>query len=213
MSSLGIEIVGAAPDRYAASPLINFRLRLTETTGLEVHSISLRAQVRIEPQRRRYTSAEEERLLALFGATPQWGQTLRPFLWSHAQLMVPGFKGATEVDFPVWFSYDFEVAGAKYMHSLEGGEIPLLLLFNGTTFARTAEGMLSVDPVAWNLDCGYRLPVATYRAAMDAFFPNSGWIRLRRDTLDDLERYKTSGGYTTWESAFASLLKHAGADS
>ena len=212
MSQLAFEIVGAEPDRYAATPLINFRLRITEGSGAEVHSISLRAQIRIEPQRRRYTAAEEERLLALFGETPQWGQTLRPFLWSHAQMMVPGFTGSTEVDLPVAFSYDFEVAGAKYMHSLDDGEIPLILLFNGTTFARTASGNLSVDPVAWNLESGYRLPVVTWRRMMDAFFPGCGWIRIPRDTLDALERYKTVGGFTTWESALASLLKHADAD-
>lgn len=211
MSSLSFEIIGAEPDKYAATPLINFRLRLTEASGAEVHSISLRAQIRIEPQRRRYTQAEEERLLAMFGETPQWGQTLRPFLWSHAQMMVPGFTGTTEVDLPVAFSYDFEVAGAKYMHSLEDGEIPLLLLFNGTTFARTEAGTLSVDPVAWNLEAGYRLPVLTWRRMMDAFFPGSGWIRIQRDTLDALERYKTVGGFTTWESAFATLLKHVDA--
>ena len=212
MTSLNIEIVGAEPDRYAASPLINFRLRLAETTGAEVHSLSLRAQIRIEPQRRRYSSDEEERLLALFGETPQWGQTLRPFLWSHAQMMVSGFKDSTEVDLPISFTYDFEVGGAKYMYSLDDGEIPLLLLFNGTTFSRTAEGALSVDPVAWNIESSYRLPVATYRAAMDGFFPNCAWIRLQRDTLNGLERYKTRGGYTTWEAAFASLLKQSEVD-
>ena len=127
-------------------------------------------------------------------------------------MMVPGFTGGTtEIDLPVPFSYDFEVAGAKYMHSLDDGEIPLILLFNGTTFARNETGNLAIDPIAWNLEASYRLPVATWRRMMDGFFPNSGWIRLQRDMLDKLERYKTVGGHTTWESAFETLLKHADA--
>ena len=48
---------------------------------------------------------------------------------------VTGFTGATEIDLPVACTYDFEVAAAKYFHSLDGGEIPIVLLFSGTVFA------------------------------------------------------------------------------
>ena len=37
--------------------------------------------------------------------------TLKPFLWTHAVAMVPGFTGSTEVDLPVACTYDFEVGG------------------------------------------------------------------------------------------------------
>ena len=40
-------------------------------------------QIMIEPQRRRYDAAEEDRLFELFGETPRWGDTLRPFLWTQ----------------------------------------------------------------------------------------------------------------------------------
>ena len=36
----------------------------------------------------------------------------------------------------------------------------------------------------------YRLPVAVWRELMDRYFPNSGWLRLDRDTLDALQRFK-----------------------
>ena len=100
-----------------------------------MHAIVLKAQIRIEPQRRRYSPEEEERLLELFGEAPQWGESLRPFLWTHVTTTVAAFTGSTEIDLPVTCTYDFEVAAAKYLHSLGDGDIPLVLLFNGTTFS------------------------------------------------------------------------------
>jgi hypothetical protein len=44
---------------------------------------------------------------------------------------------------------------------------------------------------------------------MDLYFPNGGWLRLQRDTLDALERYKTEQAYPTWEQAIEALLKQA----
>ena len=101
------------------------RLRITEKTGAPVHAVALRCQIRIEPQRRRYDHDEEERLVELFGEPPQWGDSLRPFLWTHVATTVTGFDGATEIDLPVTCTYDFEVAGTKFFHSLDDGEIPL----------------------------------------------------------------------------------------
>ena len=52
---------------------------------------------------------------------------------------VTGVHGATEIDLPITCTYDFEVAAAKYLHSLDDGEIPLVLLFAGTVFTRSDE--------------------------------------------------------------------------
>ena len=45
---------------------------------------------------------------------------------------------------------------------------------------------------------------------MDTFFPNSGWIRLRRETIDALTRYKADRALTSWEDTVERLLKEAG---
>ena len=210
MSELAIEVASAEPDRYAAVPTLVMRLRIRETTGTPIHTLALKCQIRIEPQKRRYTDVEEERLLAIFGETPRWGDTLRPFLWTHANMMVSGFSDETEVELPIACTYDFEVSGAKYLHSLEDGEIPLILLFSGTSFTRGEHGALQVNPVPWHLETLYRLPVATWRQMMDYFFPNQGWLRVPRHTLDALERYRTVEGLPTWEQTFERLLKEAG---
>lgn len=209
MSELQIAVVGARTEPYAAVPTLLFRLTVSEPSGDPVHTVALRAQIRIEPQQRRYTEEEAARLFELFGAQPQWGESLRPFLWTHASAMLPGFTGRTEVDLPVTCSYDFEVAAAKYLHALRDGEIPLTLHFSGTVFARR-DGVVSVQPVPWHVEAGYRLPVSVWRQLMDQYFPNSGWIRLRRDTIDALTRFKAERAIPTWEDAFELLLKEAG---
>jgi hypothetical protein len=212
MSDLAISCVDVRPDLYAAAPTMVFRLRLTESTGVRVHAIALRCQIRIEPARRRYDADEAVRLLELFGETPQWGDSLKPLQFASVGVMVPSFGGQTEIDVPVACTYDFEVGTAKYFHGLAGGEIPMLLLFSGTAFRRTDEGGFEVEQVPWSLEARYRVPVTVWRDLMDRFFPNSGWIRLQSDTLDALQRYKAARALPTWEDAFAALLKQAGED-
>jgi hypothetical protein len=209
MTELAFEVVGAEPERHAAVPTIMVKLRVSETGGGRVHALALRCQIRIEPQRRGYDREEEERLDEMFGETPRWGDTLRPFLWRHVSATVGGFSGSTEVDLPVECTYDFEVAGAKYLHALAGGEIPLLFLFSGTAFTRGDSGF-AAEPIAWDREASYRMPVAVWRRTMDLYFPNSAWIRVGRDTLDGLQRFKVSRALPTWDQAMAQLLKSAG---
>jgi hypothetical protein len=206
---LRFDVLDVKAEPYAAVPTLAFRLRLTTAPEVAVHAIALRCQVRIEPQRRRYGPAEESRLLELFGETPQWGDSLRPFLWTNVAATITGFTGTTEADFPVPCSYDFEVAAAKYLHALGEGEIPLNLLFSGTVFSRGETGF-SAEPVPWHAESDYRLPVAVWRELMDHYFPNSGWLRLRRESLDALQRFKAARAIPTWEQAIELLLKEAG---
>jgi hypothetical protein len=210
VAELTITITGAAVDPYAAVPTIGFTAELTESTGATVHAIALRTQIRIEPQRRRYDAAEEEHLLELFGETPQWGDSLRPFQWAYIDTTLGGFTGSSTVELPMVCSYDFEVAAAKYLHALgDDGEIPLVFLYSGTVFVKGSGGF-AAELVPWHLESRFRLPVKTWRDMMDRYFPNSGWMRLRRDTLDALQRFRTERGLPTWEQAIEVLLKEAG---
>jgi hypothetical protein len=206
---LAFEVVDARPERHAAVPTMIMRLRVSERAGGDVHALALRCQIRIEPQRRRYGAEEEERLYELFGEAPRWGDSLRPFLWTHVSTTLPGFSASAEFDLAVECSYDFEVTAAKYLHALAGGEIPLLLLFSGTVFTRGTAGF-SAEPVGWDQEASYRLPVSAWRALMDLYFPNSGWLRIGRDTLDSLQRFKASRALPTWDQALDQLLKEAG---
>jgi hypothetical protein len=209
MTDLVFDCVDGQADRYAAVPTLQLKLRISETTGAQVHAIALRCQIRIEPQRRRYSAEEADGLLELFGEPARWGDTLKPLQFATVSLMVPSFSGSTELDLPVPCTYDFEVAAAKYLHALGDGEVPLLLLFSGTVFTKGLGGF-SVGQVPWHKEASYRLPVSVWREIMDRFFPGAGWIRVRRDTLDTLQRYKAVRALPTWDDALEALLKEAG---
>jgi hypothetical protein len=211
VNDLQFAATGAVAESYAAVPTITFRLRITAPSDTPIHAVALRCQINIEPQRRRYGSDEEGRLVELFGDTPRWGDTLKPFLWTQVNVMVPGFTGSTDVDLAVTCTYDLEVAAAKYLHGLDDGEIPLELMFSGSVFSKSDRGFTAL-PVPWHGDASYRLPVAVWRQVMDQYFPNSGWLRLSRETIDDLMRFKASRGLPTWEQAIEMLLKEAGED-
>jgi hypothetical protein len=209
MAELVFDCLDAKPDRWAAVPTLLFRLRIADAGGQRIHTIALRCQLRIEPQRRRYSPEESEDLLDLFGEPPRWGETLKPLQFANVSVMVPGFAGSTELDLPVPCTYDFEVAAAKYLHALDDGEVPLLLLFSGTVFAKGGDGM-TVEQVPWHKEASYRMPVKVWRELMDLYFPDSAWIRLRRDTLDGLQRFKARAALPTWDDALAALLGRAG---
>ncbi len=212
-AGLGFEVVGARAEPFAAAPTIDLRIRITAEGDEPVHAVSLKCQIRIEPQRRTYAPDEEERLFELFGETSQWGDSLRPFLWTHVATMVTGFRGATEIDLAVPCSYDMEVAGVRYLHGLLDGDIPLILLFSGTAFGPgigVGGGGFSARPVSWSDEASFRLPLGVWREAMDLHFPNCGWLRLDRETLDGLVRFKAARGLTTWDHTIERLLKEAG---
>src|SRR5262249_62048853 len=137
------------------------------------------------------------------------GRTLKPFLWTHVTPMLPGFTGHTDVELPIPCSYDFEVAAAKYLHALGDGEIPLIFLFSGTVFAR-GDGGLRVTQIPWDREARWGLPVQLWRDLMDLYFPNAGWLRLSRDTLDALVRYKARHALASWDDVIGARLRRAG---
>ncbi|MGB8652438.1 MAG: DUF6084 family protein [Mycobacteriales bacterium] len=206
MTNLSIEVLDVLPEPFAVAPHLLFRLRLSETSGAVVHALALRAQVMVHPQRRPYGDDERAGLVDLFGGSERWFQTLKPFLWAHASTLVQGFQGVQEVDLPVACTYDFEVTASKYLQALREGEVPLELLFGGTVFTRGSTGF-AVEQLPWSLQASCRMPVATWGALMDQWFPGSGWIRLDREALDALVRYRSARGLTSWEQTVTALLE------
>jgi len=209
MPDLDFQIVGADVLEYAAAPSLLFKLRIDSAGTEPVSSITLATQIRIVPRQRAYSDSEEQRLVELFGESQRWAQTLNSVLWTHTMLQVPGFSDHTLVDMPVPCTYDFDVVSAKYFHALEGGEVPLEFLFSGTMFYAGENG-LQVGRVPWDKETAFRLPVQLWQQMMEHYFPNSAWIRLRKDAFDRLYDYKSRHGHATWEAALETLLAMAG---
>lgn len=205
MTSLAFTVVDIVADRFAASPQLRVRLRIEETSGEVVHAVALRCQIMIEPQRRRYDDTETGGIADLFDGRDRWTQTLRPFLWTHASTVTPGFRGSIEVDLPLACSYDLELVAGKFFAALTDGVVPLRLLFSGTTFCRGESGF-SVAQIPWDLEATYQLPVGVWREVMDHFYPNTGWLRLDRDVLAALLRFKAQRRLTSWDEVATALL-------
>ncbi|MFJ4184023.1 DUF6084 family protein [Kitasatospora sp. NPDC089509] len=207
MTTLGFACTGVRTDPYAAGPTLVFRLRITAPADTRVHALALQCQLRIEPARRPYGDAEGERLTDLFGGRERWATTLNPIQFATVPLLVPGFTGETEADLVVPASYDLEVAGARYFRALDGGEVPLLLLFSGTAFA--GPGGFQVTPVPWDKEARVRMPVRVWREAVDRHFPGCGWLRLPEDVLDELLAYRSRRALPSWEATVRELLAGA----
>jgi hypothetical protein len=199
------DCVAARAEPYAVTPTLAFTVRIAETTGASVHAIALRCQLRIEPHRRRYTAEEGEKLADLFGEPARWADTLKPMQFANVSAMVPGFTGATEIDVLVPCTYDLEVASARYFHALDDGTVALLLLYSGTVFLKRDNGF-TVEQVPWSAESTYRLPVDVWREMVQRDFPNAGWIRCNRETIDALGRYKTRRALPTWDATIEALL-------
>ncbi|WP_228803886.1 DUF6084 family protein [Nocardia higoensis] len=200
------------PEPYAVAPTLTARVGLAALAEEPVHAVALRAQVRIQPSRRRYSDEEGAGLTDLFGARERWRDTQRSFLWMHCATMVPGFAGGAEVDLPMPCTYDFEVTGSKYLHALRAGTVPLVFLFSGTVFIRGSGGF-AIQQIPWDREDTYDMPVSVWQDVMAAHFPNTGWLRLHRDTLDALTAYKSGHGLLGFDEAVTRLLTHAGESS
>jgi hypothetical protein len=73
-------------------------------------------------------------------------------------------------------------------------------------------GRMQVYQVPWSKEAAYRLPVSLWREAIDAHFPNSAWIKMSRQTLEELQRFKSARALPTWDMTLAELLARADAD-
>jgi uncharacterized protein DUF6084 len=209
MPDLTFAIEGAEPLADAAAPCLSFALRVANRSGEPVDAVLLRCQVQIEAARRRYTAAEKDRLRDLFGEPERWGQTLHPLLWANLSVNVPAFTGAADCPIQVPCTFDFNVAATKYFYGIEAGEIPVSVLFSGTVFYRSGAG-LQVQPIPWDREARFALPVRVWREMMDLWYPGTAWLHLGRTAFDALCRFRSEQGIPTFDESVLQLLRAAG---
>jgi Family of unknown function (DUF6084) len=204
--ALAFSVEGVAPLERAAVPTLRFSVGI-DAGGDVIRSILLHTQVQIAARLRRYEgAAEEERLYELFGERERWGTTLRTLPWINATQVVPAFTGATTLALDVPCTYDFEVVASRYLAALEGGEVPLELMFAGTVFYAGAGGMLQTARIAWDREAEYRMAVSVWRETMERYFPDTTWLRLRRSSFERLQAYKSRNALTGFDDAIERLL-------
>jgi Family of unknown function (DUF6084) len=205
MADLIFGCTGASAEQFSVTPTLNFQLTITERSGIRVHAIALRCQIRIEPHRRRYSAAEAQRMHDLFGDPSRWAETVKPIQLATVTAMVPSFTAVTEIEVPVPVTYDLEVASARYLHGLDNGTLPLIFLFSGTVFLATETGY-SIELVPWSSEATYRMPVTVWQELVDFHFPGSAWLRFSRERLDELAEFKAKHALPTWDATLEALL-------
>lgn len=205
MPDLHFEMLDAVATPNAAVPELTFKVKVTNAEPEPVHSVALRVQVQIEPARRRYTAAEQEHLKELFGEPERWSKSVHPLLWTNANVNISGFNGDTVIDIPIPCTFDFNIAITKYIYGLQGGELPLSLLFSGTVFYAGATGM-QIAQIPWERSATYKLPITVWKQMMDLHYPNTAWLCLRRDLFDRVAEYKAHSNIATWEQALERML-------
>ncbi len=210
MPDLKFSVVGVQAAARGVTPLLQFKLALTNQPETEtIQAVMLHTQIQIESPRRAYHPREQARLSELFGPPQDWGRTLRNRLWALSHTTVGAFTGRTEALLPVPCTYDLNVTATKYFYALDTGEVPLLFLFSGTVFYAAPDGRLQVQPISWNQEATYSMPVRTWRDLMEQHYPNSAWVVLQRGVFDRLYAYKRAGGFATWDQAIEELLPAA----
>ena len=66
---------------------------------------------------------------------------------------------------------------------------------------------MQIARISWEKEAEYRMPVRLWKEMMERYFPNSAWIRLRKDAFDQLYDYKVRMALPTWEAAVEALLR------
>jgi hypothetical protein len=207
---LDFEIRDGGVLQHAAAPALRFDLGIRSVSGpTEVRSVALNVDVRISATRRGYDHSEQEKLFELFGAPGEWGRNLRSLPWTSVSTNVPPFTGATQVELAIPCTYDLDVAASRYFNALEDGKVPLEFLFSGTVFYSDPGGRLQIGRIGWDKEALYRLPVSVWRDMMDRYFPDTAWVRLRRESFDRLTAFRAERSLPTWEATVDALLGEA----
>ena len=207
MPDLRFQIGDVGAMQYAACPTIAARLHINNKPSNEaIQSISLNCQVQIQPLARTYSGCEEARLLDLFGERERWGQTMKPLHWTNVVLKVPPFTGETSIDLPLPCSLDFEVAANKYFYGLETGFIAIIVMFSGTIFYSAEDAQIQIAQIPWDREARFQLSFDSWKAAIDAHYPETAWLRLPRNVFDRLYGYKVARGIPMWEDVIDRLL-------
>ena len=204
---LGFGVRDARALEHSATPTIRFDVGIESLAGHEVRSVMLHVQIQIAARRRRYEPVAQEQLVDLFGTPERWGSTLSTLPWLRTTVVVPPFSGSAQVELDVPCTYDLEVKASRYLNAVEGGTVPLELLFSGSVFYAGAGGALQTAMIGWDKEALFDMPVTVWRDVMDQHFPGSAWLRIDRDTYDRLNVHRSRARHASWEETLASLLE------
>ena len=152
-----------------------FALGVTETSGREVFTIALTAQINIDPARRELRRRARASASSTSSASPSAGRRPRTASCGRTRrTLVPSFTGAdARSRCPCRARYDLELAAAKYFYSLPDGEVPLALPLHAARSCTAATtGSCRSCSSRGRARRTWRMPVATWREMMERHYPD-----------------------------------------
>ena len=210
MPNLKFEIISSSVKQFAVVPTLVFNLQITnDVENEEIYAAALKCQVMIEAVKRTYSEESKNKLHELFGEPFRWDETLRSFFWIIINVPVPRFTGKTVVEVAIPCSEDQALAAGKYFYAVPEGNVPLAFLFSGTLFYKDPDGNLQVTLIPWEKEALCKMPANLWQEMMDIHFPNSRWMRVRKDIYDRLVRYKAQSAFPTLENCLEFILDDA----
>jgi hypothetical protein len=63
--------------------------------------------------------------------------------------------------------------------------------------------------VPWTKSIDFRMPVSVWRETVEHYYPNTGWVALRSETLESLQREKLERALPTLDACIQELLGEA----
>ena len=66
--------------------------------------------------------------------------------------------------------------------------------------------------VPWSKSTDFRMPVSVWRETIEHYYPNTGWVALRSQTLETLQREKLRRGLPTLDACLEQLLSEVDGD-
>ena len=194
----------------AAAPTLSFALGVTETSGREVFTIALTAQINIDPARRSYDAETRAALVELFGDARALGARPRKsFLWAQVSTLVPSFTGRDDVHAarPVHVRPRARRGQVPLQPARRRGAAQLPLHRLGAATAATTASCRSCSSRG-RARRDWRMPVATWREMMERHYPNGAWVRAaRRHASRALSRRRRAQRAAVLDACVAELLR------
>ena len=195
----------------AVAPTLSFALGVTETSGREVFTIALTAQINIDPARRSYDAETTAALVELFGAPERWAATTKSFVWSQVEHARAELHGRD----------DLHAAHAVHLRPrARGGQVPLQRARRRGA-AELPLHRLGAAPRRRRAGAGRAHPVDVLGGLAHArrdvagddghHYPNGGWVRLHADTRRRARGVARPGrGLPSYDACVAELLEEDG---
>ena len=183
---------GAEPDRPPAAPTVSLRLHITETTGVTVHALALRTQIRIEPHCAGATTTPRPRRCRTCSASGRGGATRSSRCSSGSSTRwCRRFTGSTDIDVAAAVQLRLRRRREQVPLRARGRRDPAAAVVQRHGLHRRGQWVLGRRSCRGIAKPSFRLPVSTWKDVMELHFPGTAWLRCGTRRFDALHRYRT----------------------